>query len=183
MSENAAFFLEKIKKIYARLESWEQAILQLFSICYHPVSRSSVLGCIKLAGIGDARGNLFTPKSLKPVLNHMLDQGLLYEVKNELRCDSWLMETATRDAINENRFDIYVKAVRLQYPKRISKNIRSRFFSESAVMEVVREVRIGIYQKDFDYATKQLEKYNKNCFSGSELSLTDVLFTVFQPAL
>ena len=163
---------------YDQLSPPGKELVQLFSICYEAVSRSSFLGCVNTAGIRDQRGKLFTVKSLKPVLDRLVELELLYHERNNLRCQPLLVEIATREAIREKHFDAQVKAVRQSYPVTGfgRKNTPPHYKSKE---QLLREVRIGIYRREFDYAFDQITHFNKPRFFQEEFSLNDVLLIIF----
>ncbi len=163
---------------YSKLSPWEKETIQLLSVCYQPVGRSAFLSCLNQSGIRDNWGRLFSTKTLKTALDHLLDQGLLFQDRGSgIRCHPLLVEIATREAVLKGRFEGFANVVREKFlPASAGRNSRRYFTSRE---QLICEVRIAIYRQNYDEALKQLTDYNRYGFGREEITLNDVLLTIF----
>jgi len=94
---------------YQTLSPLKRLILQLFSVIYHPVSRTDVKNCLRALGIHDKNNNSFTAKTLKPEIDELIKLGLLLQDKGKSpQCNPLIAEVATRDAIKQGNFERFV---------------------------------------------------------------------------
>lgn len=163
---------------FRQLSSPERDIVQLFSIIYVPVSRSSFMDCLNRTGTKNKNGKTFVTKNMKPILDSLVEKGLLYhEGGHKIRCHPLLEEIATRDAVQEGRFDKFVQGVERKYPVPSFGENHPRYFS--CERELVREIRIGVYRQDYDFVLKQMDDYDHYNNSGEKIFLSTILMQIF----
>jgi len=158
---------------YHKLSPLEQVIVQLFSVIYEPVSRTSFAIYLNQTGTRDKNGKPFTQQTLKPYIDQLLAAGLLVQDSGQgPQCNSLLVEIATRDAVQRGRFESLVQVVQEKLPIPTRGKGRPRYFSSER--QLLREVRIGIYRQDIKFINQQLEDYYKNSYPKDKLSLDQI---------
>ncbi len=145
---------------YRQLSTLEQTIVQLFSVIYEPINRTTFLECLTYIGARNEKGHLFNASTLKPYINKLLAAGLLVQPLGQgPQCHPLLVEIATRDSVRTGRFDTLVKAVQEKLPIKTRWEDGPRYFKSQS--QLIREVRIGLYNHSFNFIHKQLEDYGK----------------------
>ena len=148
---------QKLVANYQSLPEIDRSIVQLISIIYRPVSRSTVLEFLnetKLCG-----SKIWIPVSLKPYLDRLIVLDLLMQNnKSGVQIHPLITEIATREAVATGKFGMMSQAVSMllpipQYGSGV-KNFRH-------YTELMREVRIGLYNNDLNFIQKQVEDYNR----------------------
>ena len=125
---------------YHALSSFEKNLVQLTSIVYEPVSRITLVNCLRRAGIAGSEGEWFTASSISPVLKKLKDLELL---DRDNRCSQEIVELASREAVANDLFRAMADAVQGELP-----------FSQYQVKwpqkcwRAMREFRIGLYSND-----------------------------------
>jgi superfamily II DNA or RNA helicase len=163
---------------YHELAPLDQVMLQLFSVIYEPVSRVAFVNCFNQTGARTKNDTLFTAASIKPYLDRLQHAGVLIQNSGQgPQCHPLLMEIATRDAVKLERFETFAQAVEAAIP--IPKRWRDgpRLFSTNS--QVIREIRIGLYRKDFQFINKQFEDYQKYSYQRDKLTLESIYQQVF----
>ena len=138
---------------YEDLPSVDQSILQMLSVLYEPVTATVLLEALREAEILAPSGEPFTHKTLKPVLEALIAQDLVCKDGSRLSCHRLIVEVATRRAVREGRLEQMVLGLRHAVPR---SKVGSRLLCERPG-EALREIRVGLYQRDFDYADKWLD--------------------------
>ncbi|MUH00160.1 hypothetical protein F7734_50975 [Scytonema sp. UIC 10036] len=143
----------QLAKDYHQLPALEQNIVQLFSVIYEPINRTSFLECFTYIGARNEKGQLFNASTLKPYIDKLLVAGLLVQpVGQGPQCHPLLAEIATRDAVKTGRFDALVRAVQEKLPIKTRWTEGPRYFKNQS--ELVREVRIGLYSHSLSFINK-----------------------------
>ncbi len=170
---DSAKLRRQIVEAYHELSPLEQVIVQLFSVIYEPVSRTSFVLCLNEAGARDRNGKPFTHQTLKPYIDRLLEAGLLVQESGQgPQCHPLLEEIATRDAALLGHFETLAQVVQEKLPiSTRSKDGPCNFNSER---QLIREVRLGIYRKDIKFINKQLQDYYKNSYPKDKLSLGEI---------
>ncbi len=97
---------------YRKLPALQQRIVQLFSVIYEPVSRTSFIECFNQAGARDEHGKPFASKTLKPHIDQLLELGILIEeAQPGPQCHPLLAEFATRDTLRAGYFEMLAQTV------------------------------------------------------------------------
>ena len=169
---------------YRDLPKLDQRIIQLFSVIYEPISQSAFLKCLnhvntqqtgnKLLAIAN---KLVTIATIRPHIEKLISAKLLIqESKQFLKCDPLLVEIATREAVKEGNFEIFVNSLEDCIPISSGWRSSSRRFSSKA--QFIREVRIGIYRKDLKFIHNQFDSYHLYESSSIAPSVEDILLLV-----
>jgi SNF2 family DNA or RNA helicase len=163
----------ELAQAYRELPDLEQKIVQLFSVIYESVSRTSFANCLNQTGTLDKNNKSFISTTLKPYLDKLLKTELLVLGSGQNpQCHSLLAEIATRDALESGRFEILATSVENTLPIPTHwKNGPRRFQS---TRQFIREVRIGLYRHSPGYINQQVEDYHKYTDSSDRISIEDV---------
>lgn len=167
----------KLAAIYHALPPLEQEIVQLFSVVYEPVSRTTFVSCLSPAGIRDKGGKSFVNKTLKPFLDRLLAENILVQESGQgPRCHPLLSEIASRDAVRSGRFSDMAEAVETRIPIYKPWKHEPRYFKSG--QQFLREVRIGIYRQDLKFINEQFEDYQHG-YRRDSVSFEDIAHQVF----
>ena len=160
---------------YRQLSPVDRKIMQLFSVIYEPVNRAKFLTCVNQSGIRNNK-QVFTSTTLRPHLERLLEQGLLTQERTQgPKCHPLVAEVITRDAVKAGQFDVMAAVVQDNIP--VSQwSYGPRLFKSND--QLLREVRIGIYGKDLDFISDQIEHYEHYGFSIERLSPEEIFQTV-----
>lgn len=154
---------------YQKLSPLEQAIVQLFSVIYEPVSRAAFAICLNQIGVHNKNDKPFTQQTLKPYIERLLEVGLLIQESGKgPQCHPLLVEIATRAAVQVGRFETLALVVQDRLPVSTRWRGGPRCFSGES--QLIREVRIGIYRQDIKLINKQLEDYHKYSYQKDKIS-------------
>jgi superfamily II DNA or RNA helicase len=174
----------KIVETYRALPKLEQRIIQLFSVIYEPISQSTFLKCLNHVNTGQTdnklvaiANKLVTIATIKPHIEKLISAKLLIQEKAQLlKCEPLLVEIATREAIKEGNFEIFVNTLEtcISIPLDWTGNVRC--FGSRA--QLIREVRIGIYRKDFKFILKQFADFHRYSGSSNDFAVENVLLLV-----
>ena len=155
------------------LQPLEEKIIQLFSVIYEPVNRTSFLECFNYIGARDSNYKPFVNSKLKPYIDNLLAAGLLIQERGKApQCHPLLAEVATRSAVKSRCFAAMAKAVEDKQPIRAYYTDGPKIFQNRT--QLLREVRLGIYNQDIQFIYKQLEDYEEYGYHEDKISATDV---------
>ena len=159
---------------YRKLPALEQKIVQLFSVIYEPITRTSFADCFNGLGLKDKNKKAFTTPTLKPHIDQLVSLSLLLQERTQApQCHPLLTEIATRDAVKAGTFEALVKAINKTIPIPLMwENGPRRFSSER---QFLREVRIGLYGQDIEYIEEQFKDFYRFRFPGDHITLGEVL--------
>ena len=167
----------KLVQLYQKLDAVEQAMVQLCSIIYEPISRSLLVNCWNYLGEKDRGGNLFTIVTIKPLVDRLLERGALIQPGGlGPQCHPVLAEIATRDAVRANKFERFVQAVEKGFPA--PRRWKGGPISFTTDRQLIREIRLGIYRNDVALIRKQLEDYYKYSYQKDKMSLGSIFLRV-----
>jgi superfamily II DNA or RNA helicase len=178
LSPDTTAIRNRLIDVYHELSPIEQLMLQLFSVIYEPVSRAVFVNCLNQAGARTKNDTPFSTASIKPYLDRLQQSGVVIQNSGQgPQCHPLLVEIATRDAVQFERFEPFAHAVEtvLPIPKRWKDGPRS--YSTNALF--VRDVRISIYRKDFKLINKQFEDYQKYTYQREKVTLESIYQQVF----
>ncbi len=165
-------------KVYRKLPSLEQVMVQLLSVIYEPVSRSLLLNCWNNLPEKLREGKHFTSPSMKPYLDRLIEAQLLIQQSGYgPQCNPLLVEVATRDAVKANRFEPLVQAVQKGFP--MPRRWKDGPVSFGNDRQLIREIRVGLYRRDMHFVNKQLEDYYKYSYQKDKISLGDIYLLIF----
>jgi superfamily II DNA or RNA helicase len=147
---------EKLVASYQSLPELDRSIVQLFSVIYTPVTRTTCLDCLIQADLwGDKPWQMAT---LKPYLERLLGHNLLLpQVKNTLQIHPLIAEIATRDTVASGKLTAMAQVVETILPINQHRPTSPRLFANRG--EFIREVRLGLYLNDAEYIDRQFSYY------------------------
>jgi SNF2 family DNA or RNA helicase len=155
------------------LQPLEEKIIQLFSVIYEPVNRTSFLECFNYLGAQDKNYKPVGNSKLKPYIDNLLAAGLLIQERGKApQCHPLLAEVATRSAVKSGCFAAMAEAVEEKLPLRTYFTGKGKIFQNQT--QLLREVRLGIYNQDIEFINKQLEDYEEYGYHEDKISATDV---------
>ncbi len=174
MSNDSAKMRQKLSEIYEKETAINQQIIQLLSIIYEPITRTSFLECFQGTGHKDEQGKAYNNKTLKILIDHLLKRRLLVESDDKkLICNALIVEIATRDSLKQNTFEQFVSIIDEKIPiKRRSWGNQNRQFNSE--QQLIREIRIGIYLQDLKFIEEQIKDYKDQQYK-SDFSLEIVI--------
>ena len=170
---------QQLSQIYQKLSAPRRQIVRLFSVAYEPVSRSQFLKCLNALDVKQDNGNAFNASALRKHLEYLLEQNLLIQKQGKSpQCNPFIAEIATRDAIKAGVWESMVKVIETHLPiSTYYYGSDSRRFN--SIEQLFREVRIGIYHRDFKFISRQLECYQKYSYSREQLKLEHIIPLLF----
>ncbi|WP_409879330.1 hypothetical protein [Dendronalium sp. ChiSLP03b] len=150
----------QLAKDYRQLSHIDQKIVQLFSVIYEPINRTSFMNCLNQIGTLDENNKPFINKSLSRHIDGLLAAGLLVQSSGQgPKCHPLITEIATRDAVKAGYFEILATSVSKVLPISSGYASGTRYFQSER--QFIREVRIGFYRHDPNFINKQIEDYQK----------------------
>ncbi|MFL0606646.1 DEAD/DEAH box helicase [Cylindrospermopsis raciborskii] len=144
---------------YLKLSPAYQNILQVLSIIYEKIDKSSILPCLVSASLSDERNVPWNTRSLNRQIDSLAQQDLVVQgPKGIVECHPLIKEGVIRHAIETEIFEILVTAIEEKLPIRKAYIKGRRNFTN--LHQCVREIRIGIYRGDTDFVYKQIDDYH-----------------------
>ncbi len=127
---------------YRKLNQFEQALLQFLSVVCEPAHTTLIVNCLRRLELKNPRGNKPTAANLAHYFSKFEQLGLL---NRERQCAPEIVETLTRLAIGEGRFEKFAEVVQSEAPV-------SYYYGKWSIRcwRAVREMRIGVYSQRFD---------------------------------
>lgn len=151
----------------------EEKIIQLFSVIYEPINRTSFMECFNSIGARDNNDKPFTNSKLKPYIDNLLACRLLIQEPGKApQCHPLLAEVATRSAVKSGCFAAMAKTVEEKLPIRQYYTDGPKIFQNKT--QLLREVRLGIYNHDIQFVHKQLEDYQRYGYQQEKISATGI---------
>jgi len=135
---------QQLVDAYEALTPLEQAVLQLLSVIYDPVTKNSIAESIRRCSLPLFRAKGFPQPGLAPVLDKLMRENLVTKPDHQLCCHPLIVEEVTRRAVQEGRFETLTKAV--QDLVRISGWGSNLYFY--TYRQALRELRIAVYRRD-----------------------------------
>ncbi|MBW4607297.1 MAG: DEAD/DEAH box helicase [Hassallia sp. WJT32-NPBG1] len=164
----------QLAQTYRQLPPLEEKIVQLFSVIYEPINRTSFLDCLNYIGARDQNYKPFTNATLKPYIDGLLAAGLLVQEQGQgPQCHPLLVEIATRSAVKAGCFEVMAKTVHDKLGVKARWQDGPLYFTRES--QFIREVRIGFYSHNLSFIQKQVEEYNKyNRYNKDKISLENI---------
>ncbi|BAY95863.1 MULTISPECIES: DEAD/DEAH box helicase [unclassified Tolypothrix] len=163
----------QLAQAYRQLPPLEEKIVQLFSVIYEPINRTSFLECFNYIGARDKNYKSFTNPTLKPYIDGLLAAGLLVQEHGQgPQCHPLLVEIATRSAVKAGCFEYMVKAVHNKLGVKARWQDGPVYFQRES--QFIREVRIGLYSHNLSFINKQIEDYNRYNNSKDKISIENI---------
>jgi len=158
---------------YFELPAFERRIVQLLAIIYEPISRTSILECLNLLKTQEKASNQLVAKTLKSYIESLIESGFLVQESGQKpQCHPSIIEIATREAVRSGVFEAIVKVVEEKLPIHSYGHNGQRFYANES--QLMREVRIGIYQQDIEFIKKQLDDYIRYSHHKKKFTLEDI---------
>jgi superfamily II DNA or RNA helicase len=169
---------QQLIEIYQKQTTINQEIIQLLSVIYEPITRTSFLECFQLTGNLDEQGKSYNIKTLKPQIDRFLKLRLLAEDGNKkIICHPLIVEIATRDSINQNNFEKFANIVEEKIPiSTRSWGEKLRYFSSE--IQLIREIRLGIYRQDLEFIQQQIEAYKAQSYTTDDFDWGKIIALV-----
>ena len=180
------FSLERQKLInsYHQETASHQQIVQLLSLIYEPMTRTPLRACVQALEIQAQDGHIYHTKTLKTSLEHLLKNKLLLENdEKKLLVNPLIIEIVTRATLLDNTFEQLASIIEQKIP------IRQRGWGEPIrqfdnELQLIREVRLGLYRQDFDFISEQVSAYESRSYDKDihlETILESILDNPFDP--
>lgn len=155
----------QLAQAYRQLSHIDQKIVQLFSVIYEPINRTSFMNCLKQIGTLDENNKPFVNKTLSRHIDGLLAVDLLIQSTGQgPQCHPLITEIATRDAVKAGYFEILATSVSKTLPISSRYASGTRYFQSEC--QLIREVRIGFYRHNPNFINKQIEDYQKYSHSN-----------------
>jgi superfamily II DNA or RNA helicase len=139
---------------YETLAPLDQAILQLLSVIYDGVTKSPLLDCVRRCHLPLFELKSLTMPGLTTLLNRLLGTKVIVKSNNQLRCHPLLAEEATRQAIQDGRFEAMAAAVQQAIKIPGWDSDYPYFYT---YRQCLRELRIAFHRRDTRRAQRILE--------------------------
>lgn len=163
----------QLAQAYHQLPPLTQKIVQLFSVIYEPINRTSFMNCLNQTGALDENNKSFVNKTLSRHIDGLLEAGLLVQESGQgSQCHPLLTEIVTRDVVQTERFEILATAVEEKLPIHTRWQNGPRIFQSHR--QFIREVRIGLYRQNLNFINKQIEDYNKYSHGKDKISIDKI---------
>jgi SNF2 family DNA or RNA helicase len=164
----------RLVQAYQALLAQEQQIVQLYSIVYAPVGKVKLLDCYNRYLDGVKQEKTLDLTQLGAIVTELTGHRLLVARSNYgPQCHPLLVEIATRDAVSQGTFEPMAKAVEVTFPVRTHGwNKALRLFQTED--EFIREVRIGLYRRNWEFIEEQFEAYYSNPYPSGRISMAEV---------
>ncbi|MFM7469887.1 MAG: ATP-dependent helicase, partial [Nodosilinea sp.] len=157
----------RLKERYERLPEIEQTLLELLSVNYVPIAKSQLLVCLNIYRNQTQATKSLTIKDLASYLSRLIQQELVViHGGHGPQCHPLVVEIVTRNTIAKKHFEALVETIEKVLPIPAPPWNRNRPLFENQG-QLVREVRIGLYRRNWAYIEEQFEAYYNNPFSVS----------------
>ncbi|EAZ88692.1 DEAD/DEAH box helicase [Crocosphaera chwakensis] len=184
MSQSLSQERQQLINLYHQETAFHQPIIQLLSIIYEPMTRTPLRACVQAMEIQDKEGKFYHTKTLKASLDHLLKNNLLIENdEKKLVVNPLIIEIVTRETLIENTFEPLASIIEQKIP------IRQRSWGEPIrqfdnELQLIREIRLGLYRQDFDFISEQIEAYESQSYNKDihlETIIESILDNPFDP--
>lgn len=164
----------QLTEAYRQLPPIETKIVQLFSVFYEPINRTTFLECLNYLGVRNENNRPFISSTLKPYIDGLLAQSLLVQEQGQgTKCHPLLVEIATRSAVKSGDFEAMAKTVQEKVP--IKPRWQDGPLSFQNYNQLIREVRINIYRNNISLVNKNIEDYNKYNYHKEKISVEKLI--------
>ncbi|MCU0552191.1 MAG: DEAD/DEAH box helicase, partial [Leptolyngbya sp. Prado105] len=92
------------------------------------------------------------------------------------QCNPFLVEIATREAVNDKIFETMVAAIEAKIPIRTGYNGKPRYFNSER--QFLREARISIYRNHLQSLLEQFDDYYRYNYAKQKITVAEVLTNV-----
>ena len=152
---------ENLIKSYKELTPKHQEIVNVLSVIYTKTSRSTLLKCLRKLKVRGSDDIFFSLQTLDAFIQQMISDGIIEQPESSLRCAGLLREPVSRKLLHHGSFDRIAKVVQEVIPQQ--KKWGTEVYMKD-YEQLVREIRIGLYQKDAECVNSLFSKYIDNNF-------------------
>ena len=140
---------------YAKLTSFEQALLQFLSVIYEPAHPTLIVNCLRKLDLKNHRGNRPTAANINHYFSKFEQLGLLTADK---RCPTEIVEILSKMAVANGQYPAFAAAIRAEAPV-------SYYYGKwtTRCWRALREMRIGIYSQDFSLIDDAADFLSSQC--------------------
>jgi superfamily II DNA or RNA helicase len=135
---------------YRRYPQAEQAILQVLSIVYQPITQTSLQRILNRLDWRTPDGAPLSGIAGKPLWERLLADGLITQTKNRLQCHRDVVEVLTRETVAAGLFEPVAKAAAAMVA------VGERYGAGPGDPEQVRKLRLDLYAGNDRAVLKQL---------------------------
>lgn len=151
---------------YHRETLAQQAVVNLLAVSLGGLNKTQIVNALRKI-IGKNEIDNIDLDSLKR--SGLLEADIASWSNQRVRCNRWIVDMVARELVAKGEFDRYVSPVRMAAPLQKSHYARQEsdyLFTNDD--ELVREVRIGIYQRDHAYIKRLFDmlERQRNSFWG-----------------
>jgi len=124
-------------------EALEREVLQLLSVIFAPASKTAISFCLNRSGIRNADGRQFVPAHVGPLLQPLVEKGVVVHDLNGYYLRPDLCHRYTREAVAAGRFEAMAAAVQREIAPQSAWGGQVYYRS---YIQAVRDVRIGLHR-------------------------------------
>jgi superfamily II DNA or RNA helicase/tetratricopeptide (TPR) repeat protein len=149
---------QQLLDAHAALPPLEQAVLQLLSVVFDGVTKTSLADCIRRCALPLFKFKGFPQPGLGPVLDRLARENLVLKVDHYWFCPPLLAEHLIRLTVREGRFEVFAKAVQ----EAIKIPGWGDYLYFQSYRQALRELRIAFYRSDLARVQRILQVCVKN---------------------
>ncbi|GFO54631.1 SWF/SNF family helicase [Geomonas sp. Red276] len=163
---------KKLLEAFARCTPLQRSVVQLLSIVYAPVPKTTLLNILRHPILRTQGEKALNGVTLSELLDHLKRLKLVRSSHDGFRCDPSLMHHATLSAQADQTFEPMATTAQREIP------MVSEWggYYYRTPLQAVRDIRIAIHRKDVDAAIQALERFQRQY--PYEASVTPVFETI-----
>ncbi len=146
-------------KSYKKLSFTHQIIVHFLSVIFSGTSRTTLIKCLHKLNVRNSDGHFFIIKTLDDFIREMISDGIVEQDETSLKCNKMLRDPVSLMLLKQGHFNMIAKIVQEVIPQ--IKGWGAEVYSAN-YDQLVREIRIGLYQKNTDYVNSLFSNYVKN---------------------
>jgi len=136
--------LPEFLNIYKELTPFKQAVLQILSINYLPITQEKRFTILKTARVRPGHQGALSFQDVKKAANHLAKLGLILNMRGKAaQCNTALTDEVMLIASKQPSFKTYIRAIHECYPL--------TYFVFSDYQFIIREIRIGLFTQDINH--------------------------------
>jgi superfamily II DNA or RNA helicase len=137
--------IDLLMQAYRRLDPAEQTILKVLSVIYIPIIQTDLKTVLAKLGWTSESNELLADKINGALKKKWLDEGVVIEKGNRIKCSHLIEEVLTRKVDNQGLFDEVMHAAELSIPSTMYLDNNSYYRSNNTEE---RDLRSALYQND-----------------------------------
>ncbi len=151
------------------LTNFEKTCVQLCAVLYEPVSQTGLMRLLQIAKVKDEQGKTPYNNAVKAAKEQLLKKEI-FQVEgrhsSNFECNPTIADAVLQQLTSQPQFSRYLAAVRQEYP------VRRWSFRPETFKRLLREIRLSIFQKDYQTFNNYLrEAYS---FFPNEIEELDI---------